>query len=183
MPPPPARVPVRRRALSPAVCGHRIAHLSPPTALRGNVHAEKHIMHTNRHRPPALANPSSCAYIVPTAPTMLHKSPHMLPLQISPPRSTPRSCVITNGKPTGCISRNAEGVCRQPIRPYLYFISLSERILASTERPAAITHRRLEQAGYDQLDSLDYLAAEDMTFLLKFVYKSQLLGPAVCPLL
>ncbi|KAF8549669.1 hypothetical protein OG21DRAFT_1420962 [Imleria badia] len=53
-----------------------------------------------------------------------------------------------------------------------------ERILAPTERPAAITRRRLEQAGYDQLDSLDYLAAEDMTFLLKFVYKSQLLGPA-----
>lgn len=53
-------------------------------------------------------------------------------------------------------------------------------MLAPTERPAAITRRRLEQAGYDQLDSLDYLAAEDMTFLLKFVYKSQLLGPAVC---
>ncbi|KAF9227119.1 hypothetical protein BS17DRAFT_727058 [Gyrodon lividus] len=53
-----------------------------------------------------------------------------------------------------------------------------ERVLAPTERPAAITRRRLEQAGYDQADSLDYLAAEDMTFLLKFVYKSQLLGPA-----
>ncbi|KAF8134396.1 hypothetical protein EV363DRAFT_1561931 [Boletus edulis] len=53
-----------------------------------------------------------------------------------------------------------------------------ERVLAPTERPAAITRRRLEQAGYDQVDSLDYLAAEDMTFLLKFVYKSQLLGPA-----
>ncbi|KAG9316864.1 hypothetical protein JVU11DRAFT_2939 [Chiua virens] len=54
-----------------------------------------------------------------------------------------------------------------------------ERMLAPTERPAQITRRRLEQAGYDQLDSLDYLAAEDMTFLLKFVYKSQLLGPTV----
>ncbi|KAI6010510.1 hypothetical protein EDC04DRAFT_2905862 [Pisolithus marmoratus] len=52
-----------------------------------------------------------------------------------------------------------------------------ERVLAPTERPAAITRRRLEQAGYDQADSLDYIAAEDMTFLLKFVYKSQLLGP------
>ncbi|KAI6121838.1 hypothetical protein F5141DRAFT_538234 [Pisolithus sp. B1] len=51
-----------------------------------------------------------------------------------------------------------------------------ERVLAPTERPAAITRRRLEQAGYDQADSLDYIAAEDMTFLLKFVYKSQLLG-------
>lgn len=66
--------------------------------------------------------------------------------------------------------------------PCLCFISLPERMLAPTERPAAITRRRLEQAGYDQLDSLDYLAAEDMTFLLKFVYKSQLLGPTVCPI-
>ncbi|KAF9241802.1 hypothetical protein BU15DRAFT_60701 [Melanogaster broomeanus] len=52
-----------------------------------------------------------------------------------------------------------------------------ERVLAPTERPAAIARRRLEQAGYDQADSLDYLAAEDMTFLLRFVYKSELLGP------
>ncbi|KAH7916612.1 hypothetical protein BJ138DRAFT_1052542 [Hygrophoropsis aurantiaca] len=54
-----------------------------------------------------------------------------------------------------------------------------ERILAPTERPAAIVRRRLEQAGYDQADSLDFLGAEDMTFLMKFVYKSQLLGPTV----
>lgn len=53
-----------------------------------------------------------------------------------------------------------------------------------TERPAAITRRRLEQAGYDQADSLDYIAAEDMTFLLKFVYKSQRLDlPVGFPLL
>ncbi|KAH7928928.1 PP2C-domain-containing protein [Leucogyrophana mollusca] len=52
-----------------------------------------------------------------------------------------------------------------------------ERILAPTERPASIVRRRLEQAGYDQADSLDFLGAEDMTFLMKFVYKSQLLGP------
>ncbi|KAG1871333.1 hypothetical protein DFJ58DRAFT_904002 [Suillus subalutaceus] len=45
-----------------------------------------------------------------------------------------------------------------------------ERVLAPTERPAAIVIRRLEQAGYDQ--------ADNMTFLMKFVYKSQLLGPA-----
>ncbi|KAG6374581.1 hypothetical protein JVT61DRAFT_3935 [Boletus reticuloceps] len=51
-----------------------------------------------------------------------------------------------------------------------------ERVLAPTERPTAITRRRLEQARYDQIDSLNYLAVEDMTFLLKFVYKSQLLG-------
>lgn len=53
-----------------------------------------------------------------------------------------------------------------------------ERVLAPTERPAAIVIRRLEQAGYDQADSLVFLGAEDMTFLMKFVYKSQLLGPA-----
>ncbi|KAG1844144.1 hypothetical protein F4604DRAFT_245035 [Suillus subluteus] len=53
-----------------------------------------------------------------------------------------------------------------------------ERVLAPTERPAAIVIRRLEQAGYDQADSLAFLGAEDMSFLMKFVYKSQLLGPA-----
>ncbi|OJA16312.1 hypothetical protein AZE42_03367 [Rhizopogon vesiculosus] len=53
-----------------------------------------------------------------------------------------------------------------------------ERVLALTERPAAIVIRRLQQAGYDQADSLAFLGAEDMTFLMKFVYKSQLLGSA-----
>ncbi|KAJ8594115.1 L domain-like protein [Rhizopogon salebrosus TDB-379] len=37
--------------------------------------------------------------------------------------------------------------------------------------------RRLQQAAYDQADSLPFLGAEDMMFLMKFVYKSQLLGP------
>jgi adenylate cyclase len=37
----------------------------------------------------------------------------------------------------------------------------------------------LEQAGYDLADGLDLLGAEDITFLMKFVYKTQLLGPAV----
>ncbi|KAJ8583132.1 L domain-like protein, partial [Rhizopogon salebrosus TDB-379] len=53
-----------------------------------------------------------------------------------------------------------------------------ERVLAPTEMSAAIVIRRLQQAGYDQADSLAFLGAEDMTFLMKFVYKSQLLGPA-----
>ncbi|KAJ8584657.1 hypothetical protein M405DRAFT_884198 [Rhizopogon salebrosus TDB-379] len=44
-----------------------------------------------------------------------------------------------------------------------------ERVLAPTERPAAIVIRRLQQAGYDQVDSLAFLGAEDMTFLIKFV--------------
>jgi adenylate cyclase len=55
----------------------------------------------------------------------------------------------------------------------------AERVLAQTERPADIVRRRLEQAGYDLVDGLDLLGAEDITFLMKFVYKSQRLGPAV----
>ncbi|KAJ7585096.1 adenylate cyclase [Mycena floridula] len=53
-----------------------------------------------------------------------------------------------------------------------------ERILASTERPADIVRRRLEQAGYDIADGLELLGGDGLSFLLKFVYKSQLLGPA-----
>lgn len=54
-----------------------------------------------------------------------------------------------------------------------------ERVLAQTERPAGIVRRRLEQAGYDPQDGLELLGGEGLSFLLKFVYKSQLLGPAV----
>lgn len=57
-----------------------------------------------------------------------------------------------------------------------------ERVLAQTEKPADIVRRRLEQAGYDLVDGLDLLGAEDITFLMKFVYKSQRLGPAVSSL-
>ncbi|KAJ7600616.1 hypothetical protein C8J56DRAFT_1010451 [Mycena floridula] len=53
-----------------------------------------------------------------------------------------------------------------------------ERILASTERPADIVRRRLEQAGYEIADGLELLGGDGLSFLLKFVYKSQLLGPA-----
>ncbi|TFY71632.1 hypothetical protein EVG20_g1385 [Dentipellis fragilis] len=52
-----------------------------------------------------------------------------------------------------------------------------ERILAHTERPADIVRRRLEQAGYDVADGLEVLGEEDLSFLLKFVYKSNVLGP------
>ncbi|EPQ57151.1 adenylate cyclase-like protein [Gloeophyllum trabeum ATCC 11539] len=52
-----------------------------------------------------------------------------------------------------------------------------ERVLAQTERPADIVRRRLEQAGYDAKDGQDLLEKEDIGFLLKFVYKSNLLGP------
>ncbi|KAJ8594114.1 hypothetical protein M405DRAFT_878960 [Rhizopogon salebrosus TDB-379] len=52
-----------------------------------------------------------------------------------------------------------------------------ERVLAPTERLAAIVIRRLQQAGYDQAHSLAFLGADDMTFLMKFLSRSQLLGP------
>ena len=52
-------------------------------------------------------------------------------------------------------------------------------MLAQTERPADIVRRRLEQAGYDIVDGLDTLGEQDLSFLMKFVYKSTVLGPAV----
>jgi hypothetical protein len=58
-------------------------------------------------------------------------------------------------------------------------MKVPERILAQSERPADIVRRRLEQSGYDNIDGLEKLGAGDLSFLLKFVYKSQLLGPAV----
>ncbi|CCM06105.1 uncharacterized protein FIBRA_08354 [Fibroporia radiculosa] len=51
-----------------------------------------------------------------------------------------------------------------------------ERVLAPTERPANIVRRRLDQAGYEEADSLEQLGAEDLTFLMRFVYKSNVLG-------
>ena len=58
-------------------------------------------------------------------------------------------------------------------------MGFTERVLAPTDRPADIVRRRLEQAGYDIADGLDMLGADDIPFLLKFVYKSNLLGPPV----
>jgi len=52
-------------------------------------------------------------------------------------------------------------------------------MLAQTERPADIVRRRLEQVGYDMVDGLDTLGEGDLNFLMKFVYKSTVLGPAV----
>ena len=49
-----------------------------------------------------------------------------------------------------------------------------------TEKPASIVRRRLEQVGYDEADDLRSLAGEDIQYLMKFVYKSNVLGPAVC---
>ncbi|KAJ7720551.1 adenylate cyclase [Mycena metata] len=46
------------------------------------------------------------------------------------------------------------------------------------ERPADIVRRRFEQAGYDESDGQDLLVGAELSFLLKFVYKSLFLGPA-----
>ena len=54
-----------------------------------------------------------------------------------------------------------------------------ERLLAMHEKPASIVRRRLEQAGFDEADNLRLLAVEDIQYLMKFVYKSNVLGPAV----
>ncbi|EKM54878.1 uncharacterized protein PHACADRAFT_259045 [Phanerochaete carnosa HHB-10118-sp] len=53
-----------------------------------------------------------------------------------------------------------------------------ERLLAMTEKPANIVRRRLEQAGWDPVDDFRALAGEDIQYLMKFVYKSNVLGPA-----
>lgn len=53
----------------------------------------------------------------------------------------------------------------------------TERLLAMTEKPANIVRRRLEQAGWDYSgDDFRALAGEDIQYLMKFVYKSNVLG-------
>ncbi|KAL5528616.1 CYR1_1 [Sanghuangporus sanghuang] len=51
-----------------------------------------------------------------------------------------------------------------------------ERVLAPTEKPADLVRRRLEQAGYDVADGLPLLGADEIGFLIKFIYKSNFLG-------
>ncbi|KAG9009365.1 cysteinyl-tRNA synthetase [Tulasnella sp. JGI-2019a] len=46
-----------------------------------------------------------------------------------------------------------------------------ERVLGVQERPVSILRRRLEQAGYDDSDNLEQLGGEDLTFLLRFVFR------------
>lgn len=45
-------------------------------------------------------------------------------------------------------------------------------------RSAGIVRRRLEQAGYGAADGLDFFGGDDLTFLLKFVYKFSY--PSLC---
>ncbi|KAI5830876.1 PP2C-domain-containing protein [Schizophyllum commune Tattone D] len=53
-----------------------------------------------------------------------------------------------------------------------------ERVLAPSERPADILKRRLEMAGYEPTDGINTIGEEDLSFLLKFGWKTQVLGPA-----
>ncbi|KAG8994188.1 cysteinyl-tRNA synthetase, partial [Tulasnella sp. 427] len=46
-----------------------------------------------------------------------------------------------------------------------------ERVLGPQERPINILRRRLEQAGYDESDDLEHLGGEDISFLLRFVFR------------
>ena len=48
----------------------------------------------------------------------------------------------------------------------------TDRPLAATERPARILRRRLIQAGYTEADGLDELGRQDLSFLLRFVYRA-----------
>ncbi|UZJ52491.1 hypothetical protein CBS101457_001811 [Exobasidium rhododendri] len=47
----------------------------------------------------------------------------------------------------------------------------SERPLGELEKPAILQRRRFEQAGYIAADGLDELGREDMSYLLKFVFR------------
>ncbi|KAG8890172.1 cysteinyl-tRNA synthetase [Tulasnella sp. 332] len=46
-----------------------------------------------------------------------------------------------------------------------------ERVLGVLERPVSILRRRLEQAGYDDTDNLEQLGGDDLTFLLRYVFR------------
>lgn len=56
-------------------------------------------------------------------------------------------------------------------------IEWAERMLGMTEKPASIVRRQLQQAGYEDVDDLQ--DQEDIQFLMKFVYKSNVIGPVV----
>ncbi|CAE6507918.1 unnamed protein product [Rhizoctonia solani] len=51
-----------------------------------------------------------------------------------------------------------------------------ERVLGNIEKPALIMRRRLEQAGYDEMDQLEIIGGEDLRFLLRFIFRSVNLG-------
>lgn len=59
----------------------------------------------------------------------------------------------------------------QGYRLFLYERGM-DRPLTSTERPARIIRRRLLQAGYTEADDLDELGRQDLSCLLRFVYRA-----------
>lgn len=50
----------------------------------------------------------------------------------------------------------------------------SERPLGESEKPPLLQRRRMEQAGYTEYDSLETLGREDHSYLLRFVYRPDL---------
>ncbi|KAG8763264.1 cysteinyl-tRNA synthetase [Ceratobasidium sp. 423] len=67
------------------------------------------------------------------------------------------------------------GIPRESHRLYLWERN-RERALGNTEKPALIMRRRLEQAGYDEMDQLEIIGGEDLRFLLRFIFRSVNLG-------
>lgn len=62
-----------------------------------------------------------------------------------------------------------------------YFSSFLVRVLGGKEKPADIVRKILEQAGYEPSDILDWAGHENLSYLYKIDFKSQLLGgPQVC---
>ena len=47
------------------------------------------------------------------------------------------------------------------------------------EKPANIVRKRLMEAGYEEADGLHVIGMEDIQYLMKFVYKSNVLGRTV----
>ncbi|KZT43551.1 PP2C-domain-containing protein [Sistotremastrum suecicum HHB10207 ss-3] len=76
---------------------------------------------------------------------------------------------------TETLHRKIESSSRETHRLYLCERG-RDRLLAPIEKPALIVKRRLEQAGYEMADGIESLGAEEIGFLLRFVFKSVRLG-------
>ncbi|KAH8810132.1 adenylate cyclase-like protein [Flagelloscypha sp. PMI_526] len=95
-------------------------------------------------------------------------------------RDSSRGSFVPNvAEPGGRLSGGASRLAGNSEEHRLYLQERGkERILASTDKPAGIVKRRMEQAGYDLADGLDLLAGSGLNFMLRFVWKPQLLGGA-----
>ncbi|KAG1788881.1 uncharacterized protein HD556DRAFT_1496114 [Suillus plorans] len=108
------------------------------------------------------ASASALEYIARMDHITLPQSRYTPPLQSSPRHLTRSYLRTRNVRHINCTSRRGDE-------------SVYWR-LPRGQLPSSFT--RLEQAGYDQANSLTFLGAEDMIFLMKYVYESQLPGPA-----